>query len=96
MNIINNGEKIYNIMPVEANKQYKISFELEGKLQFRIYIQKDNSKVKKFVTKLMPGMSAKYSYTFLSQIDGVLYIEETDRPGYNDWVAINNLIVEEI
>lgn len=96
MNIINNGEILYKIAEVEANKKYKISFELEGQLQFQIGVQKSNSMIKKSVTKKMPGVTGTYTYTFTPQYNGEVYIEETYRPYFNAWTAINNIVIEEV
>lgn len=94
MNIINNGEKIYEIAAVEANKKYRISFELDGQLYFQIGVQK-NDTIKRPVTKPLYGVTEKYTYVFSSRIDGMLCIEIIDSPSYNNWTAIHNIVVEE-
>ena len=94
-NIINTGEKIYALLPVEENKKYTVTFELAGKLQFKIGIQKKDSHVKQVITRFLSGLTGKYFYSFTAKYSGELYIEigETD---YNNWTAINNIMVKEV
>lgn len=94
--IVNTGEQYYKIANIEANKKYRISFDVDNRFQLQFSQKKMNTEIIKPLTRNLRGIAAHYSYTVAPTVDGeLLLVDLMDiLSGGIEWVLINNITVE--
>ena len=81
---------------VETKKLYTISFNANGKMNFRIDIINSNYEIVSTAVPLVNGVATRYQYTIRPRATGVLALYVGTEAGTDpaSWTKITNLTME--